>query len=90
MFFPRKSSPRRKPRFSAAESQNLELRKFGDFIHGGPTDADDIQHIREVLLFEEPEMSKNVRFGWLIALDAAIWWGKPSVWDLFLNEKDLF
>lgn len=46
---------------------------FGDFIHGGPADAEDIKRIRATVIFEEPERTRKVvRFASLVILASAI------------------
>jgi uncharacterized hydrophobic protein (TIGR00271 family) len=46
---------------------------FGRMLHGGPVDQSDIARVRDVVMFEEPDLSKRlVRFGALLILASAI------------------
>ena len=48
-------------------------RSLGDVLHGGPVDSEEVARVRDVLLFEGPELGKRlVRFFCLLALAAAI------------------
>lgn len=47
--------------------------RFGEVLHGGPVDAEEIGRVRDLLLFEEPELqARLVRFGALLVLASAI------------------
>jgi uncharacterized hydrophobic protein (TIGR00271 family) len=47
--------------------------KFGDTLHGGPVDQDELQRVRDVVLFEEPGLKiRLVRFWVLLVLASAI------------------
>jgi len=49
------------------------MSRFGELLHGGPVDADEIARVRDVLLFEPPDLQKRlIRFGVLLTLAAAI------------------
>ncbi len=48
-------------------------RSLGEVLHGGPVDAEELARVRDVLLFEGPELGKRVvRFFCLLVLAAAI------------------
>jgi len=49
------------------------MSRFGETLHGGPVDAEEIARIREVIMFEEPGLRERlVRFWALLTLAAAI------------------
>jgi uncharacterized hydrophobic protein (TIGR00271 family) len=49
------------------------LRSVGETLHGGPVDEPEIQRLRDVLLFEEPDLKNRlVRFYALLVLASAI------------------
>ena len=46
---------------------------FATLLHGGPVDAGEVARVRDVLLFERPELQKRlIRFGVLLILASAI------------------
>jgi uncharacterized hydrophobic protein (TIGR00271 family) len=46
---------------------------FATLLHGGPVDAGEVARVRDVLLFERPELQKRlIRFGALLILASAI------------------
>lgn len=49
------------------------MSRFGEVLHGGPVDSDEIARVREVVMFEEPGLqARLVRFGALLIMAAAI------------------
>jgi uncharacterized hydrophobic protein (TIGR00271 family) len=49
------------------------MSRVGDILHGGPVDATEVARVRDVLLFEPPDLKKRlVRFGGLLILASAI------------------
>jgi uncharacterized hydrophobic protein (TIGR00271 family) len=49
------------------------MSRVGDLLHGGPVDAAEIARVRDVLLFEPPDLQKRlIRFGGLLVLASAI------------------
>jgi uncharacterized hydrophobic protein (TIGR00271 family) len=46
---------------------------FGELLHGGPVDQNDIARVRDILMFEPPDLKKRlIRFGGLLILASAI------------------
>ena len=49
------------------------LESFGTLLHGDPVDKDEINRVRDVILFEKPDLKKKlVRFFSLLVLAAGI------------------
>ncbi len=49
------------------------MSRIGSLLHGGPVDASEVARVRDVLLFEPPDLGKRlVRFGALLILSSAI------------------
>ena len=49
------------------------MSRFGEVLHGGPIDADEVARVRDVVMFEEPGLqARLVRFWTLLIMAAAI------------------
>lgn len=49
------------------------MSRVGELLHGGPVDASEETRVRDVLLFEPPDLQKRlIRFGALLVLSSAI------------------
>lgn len=47
--------------------------KFGEVVHGGPTDSAEVERVRDVLMFDGPQLHQRlIRFGALLVLASAI------------------
>lgn len=58
---------------SSATPVEARMSRVGDLLHGGPVDAQEVARVRDVLLFEPPNLQKRlIRFGGLLVLASAI------------------
>jgi uncharacterized hydrophobic protein (TIGR00271 family) len=58
---------------SSATSVEARMSRVGDLLHGGPVDAQEVARVRDLLVFEPPDLQKRlIRFGGLLVLASAI------------------
>jgi len=54
-------------------AERTAMSRFGEVLHGGPVDTEEIERVRAVIMFEEPDLqARLVRFGALLVLASAI------------------